>query len=209
MKVLSFIETRNLLKKYNITVRGTELFTEEKEALIYAKKIGFPVVLKVSGEKIIHSTEQNAVIVNIKDEKEFKEVFNALDKKFKDKEGILVQKQFKGKELVIGLNYDQTFGPVIMVGLGGIFVEVLNDVSFRVCPIDKKDALAMLEELKGFKTLLDFRGSKEVDLEKLIELLLNLSNLIIKEEDVHSLDFNPVFVSDTEINIADLLIIKK
>ncbi len=209
MKVLSFKETRSLLEKYNISIDGTELFTEEKKALAYAKKIGYPVVLKVFGKKIIHSTEQNAVIVNIQDEKELEKTFNHLDKKFKEKEGILVQKQFKGKELVIGLNYDQTFGPVIMVGLGGIFIEVLNDVSFRVCPINKKEALDMLKELKSFKTLMDFRGSKKIDLDKFIELLLNLSNLIVKEENIHSLDFNPVFASDSEINIADLLIITK
>ena len=209
MKVLSFKETRSLLEKYNISIDGTELFTEEKKALAYAKKIGYPVVLKVFGKKIIHSTEQNAVIVNIQDEKELEKTFNHLDKKFKEKEGILVQKQFKGKDLVIGLNYDQTFGPVIMVGLGGIFIEVLNDVSFRVCPINKKEALDMLKELKSFKTLMDFRGSKKIDLDKFIELLLNLSNLIVKEENIHSLDFNPVFASDSEINIADLLIITK
>lgn len=209
MKVLTFEETRKLLKKYRISVQGTELFTEIKGALAYAKKVGYPIVLKVAGEKVTHSTEQQAVIVNIQDEEKLKKEFNFLDKKFKEKEGILVQKQFKGRELVVGLNDDPTFGPVIMVGLGGVFVEVLDDVSFRVCPINKKQALEMLKELKGYKILMDFRGSKKVDLDKFIELLLNLSNLIMNEENIHSVDFNPVFVSNSGVNIADLLIIKK
>lgn len=209
MNLLSFEETKSLLSKYDINIKDTQLFLKEDEALNFAKKIGFPVVLKVYSDKVIHKTEENAVIVNIKDEQEFKNNFSLLNKKFKEKEGIIVQKQFKGKELVIGLNQDNTFGPVVMIGLGGIFVEVLNDVSFRVCPVTKNDVLDMLKELKGYKVLLDFRGSKGVDIDKLVNLLLNLSNLILKEESVFSIDFNPIFVNEKEINIADFRIITK
>lgn len=209
MKLLSFEKTKDLLKKHNISIKDTEIFNQKKDAIDYANKIGFPIVLKVYSDKVIHKTEENAVITNIQNEKELENNFLLLDKKFKDKEGIIIQKQFKGKEIVIGLSFDKTFGPTIMVGLGGIFVEVLNDVSFRVCPITKKDALEMLKELKGYDTLMNFRGSKEVDINKIVELLLSLSQLILKEEDISSVDFNPVFINEKEISIADFRIIIK
>ncbi|MGI6297084.1 MAG: acetate--CoA ligase family protein [Minisyncoccales bacterium] len=209
MNLLSFKETKQLFRKHNISIKGTGLFQEKQDALNYANKIGFPVVLKIYSDKVIHKTEENAVITNIQNNKEFKESFTFLDQKFKDKEGIIVQKQFKGRELVIGLNYDKTFGPVIMAGLGGIFVEVLNDVSFRLCPLKKRDAKEMLEELKGYRILQSFRGSKEVNLNKLQELLVNLSNFLLKEKNIHSVDFNPIFINEKEINIADFRIITK
>jgi len=209
MNLLSFKETKQLFKKHNISIKGTGLFEKKQDALIYANKIGFPVVLKVYSDKVIHKTEENAVITNIQNDKEFKKSFTFLDRKFKDKEGIIVQKQFKGRELVIGLNYDKTFGPVIMVGLGGIFVEVLNDVSFRLCPLKKRDAKEMLEELKGYRILQSFRGSKKVNLNKLQELLVNLSKFLLKEKNIHSVDFNPIFIDEKEINIADFRIITK
>ncbi|NMB47436.1 hypothetical protein GYA01_01245 [Patescibacteria group bacterium] len=209
MNLLSFKKTKQLFKKHNISIKGTGLFEKKQDALIYANKIGFPVVLKVYSDKVIHKTEENAVITNIQNDKEFKKSFTFLDRKFKDKEGIIVQKQFKGRELVIGLNYDKTFGPVIMVGLGGIFVEVLNDVSFRLCPLKKRDAKEMLEELKGYRILQSFRGSKKVNLNKLQELLVNLSKFLLKEKNIHSVDFNPIFIDEKEINIADFRIITK
>ncbi len=209
MNLLSFKETKQLFRKHNISIKGTGLFQEKQDALNYANKIGFPVVLKIYSDKVIHKTEENAVITNIQNNKEFKKSFTFLDQKFKDKEGIIVQKQFKGRELVIGLNYDKTFGPVIMAGLGGIFVEVLNDVSFRLCPLKKRDAKEMLEELKGYRILQSFRGSKEVNLNKLQELLVNLSNFLLKEKNIHSVDFNPIFINEKEINIADFRIITK
>lgn len=209
MKLLEFDKTKSLLKKYNISIKDADIFNDEKEALNYALKIGFPIVLKVYSDKVIHKTEENAVITNISNEKEFKEYFSFLNSKFKDKEGIIIQKQFKGRELVIGISNDETFGKVIMIGLGGIFVEVLEDVSFRLCPITKKDALGMIQELKGYKILMDFRGKKKVDMDKLVEFLVNLSHLAINEKNIESIDFNPLIINEKEINVADFRIIVK
>lgn len=209
MKLLEFDKTKSLLKKYNIHIKNTEIFNNKNEAANYAKKIGFPVVLKVYSRHVIHKTEENAIIINIKDESELQKQFLLLDYRFEDEEGIIIQKQFKGRELVVGLNYDQTFGPVIMIGLGGIFVEVLNDVSFRACPLAKKDALEMIKELKGFKILTNFRGKKKVDIDKLAQFLVNLSELGLKEKDVASIDFNPIFINENEIHVADFRIIVK
>lgn len=209
MKLLEFDKTKSLLKKYNIHIKNTEIFNNKNEAANYAKKIGFPVVLKVYSRHVIHKTEENAIIINIKDESELQKQFLLLDYRFEDEEGIIIQKQFKGRELVVGLNYDQTFGPIIMIGLGGIFVEVLNDVSFRACPLTKKDALEMIKELKGFKILTNFRGKKKVDIDKLAQFLINLSELGLKEKDVISIDFNPIFINENEIHVADFRIIVK
>lgn len=209
MKLLEFDKTKSLLKKYNIHIKNTEIFNNKNEAANYAKKIGFPVVLKVYSRHVIHKTEENAIIINIKDESELQKQFLLLDYRFEDEEGIIIQKQFKGRELVVGLNYDQTFGPVIMIGLGGIFVEVLNDVNFRACPLTKKDALEMIKELKGFKILTNFRGKKKVDIDKLAQFLVNLSELGLKEKDVISIDFNPIFINENEIHVADFRIIVK
>lgn len=209
MKLLEFDKTKSLLKKYNIHIKNTEIFNNKNEAANYAKKIGFPVVLKVYSRHVIHKTEENAIIINIKDESELQKQFLLLDYRFEDEEGIIIQKQFKGRELVVGLNYDQTFGPIIMIGLGGIFVEVLNDVSFRACPLAKKDALEMIKELKGFKILTNFRGKKKVDIDKLAQFLINLSELGLKEKDVISIDFNPIFINENEIHVADFRIIVK
>lgn len=209
MNLLDFKASNQLFKKYNIEVKDTGIFQDKESAINFAKKIGFPVILKVFSKKIIHKTEKGAVIINIKNEKELTENFLLLNEKFKDKEGLMLQKQFQGKEIVIGMSRDKVFGPVIMFGLGGIFVEILKDVSFRVCPLSKKDALEMIKELKSFDILMNFRGAKKVNLDKLVLFLVNLSKLALKEKNVESIDFNPVFINENEINVADFRIIVK
>lgn len=209
MNLLNFKDSQELFKKYNIIIKDTDIFNDKESVLKFAKKIGFPVILKVFSDKIVHKTEKGAVITNINDVNELADVYNSLDKKFKDKEGMMVQKQFDGREVVVGMAHDNTFGPIVMFGLGGIFIEILKDVSFRVCPLNKKDALEMIKEIKSFEVLTNFRGKKKVNLNKLAELLLNLSKLALKEKEVVSIDFNPVFLNEKEINIADFRIIIK
>jgi acetyl-CoA synthetase (ADP-forming) len=179
--LLGFKETKQILSKYNLALKDVSLFNNKKEALDFAKKIGFPVVLKVYSEKVIHKTEKQGVVTDIDDEKEFKEVYKIIDNNFKDKEGIIVQKQFHGHELVIGAKRDQTFGPVVMIGLGGIFVELLKDVSFGVCPIKIDDAKKMINDFKGHEILKGFRNGDKCKIDKLAEMLVNISDLMKKE----------------------------
>ncbi|MDD4662006.1 MAG: acetate--CoA ligase family protein [Candidatus Pacebacteria bacterium] len=209
MNLLNFKDSKNLFKKYNIEVKDTEIFNDKESVLKFAKKIGFPVILKVFSDKIVHKTEKGAVVTNINDIKELENVFDELDKKFKDKEGMMIQKQFDGREVVVGMTHDNTFGPIVMFGLGGIFVEILKDVSFRVCPINKNEALKMIQEIKSFDVLTNFRGKKKVNLSKLADLLINLSKLAVNEKEIVSIDFNPVFINEKEINVADFRIIIK
>lgn len=206
--LLSFKQTKNILKKYNLVLKDVNLFNDKKEAFDFAKKIGFPVVLKVYSSKVIHKTEKKGVVTNIDSEEEFKKIYETIDGDFKDKEGIIVQKQFNGYELVVGAKRDETFGPVIMIGLGGILVELLKDVSFGVCPINKKDAQEMVENFKGHEIMNGFRNTDRCKKDKLIDLLVNISNLMVKEKNILAIDFNPVFINKDDVIIADFRIIK-
>ncbi len=202
--ILNFQEIQKLLKKYNLPKAESVLVNSEDEAVYYAQKIGYPVVLKISS-KHLHRTEIGGVITNIKDELKLKESFNKL-KKIPEIEAVIVQKQIPGEEFIVGIKKDPTFGQVVMLGTGGTFVELFNDVSFRVCPIDKKESLLMIEEIKGKKLLEGFRGAPEIDKRFIAEILEKVSQLGIKEN-IEELDFNPLIVSEKGAFICDVKII--
>jgi acyl-CoA synthetase (NDP forming) len=115
----------------------------------------------------------------------------------------IVQEMFKGQELIIGMKRDKTFGPVILLGLGGIFVEVIKDFSMRIAPLTKKDSYDMIEELKGKKLLEGYRGKKKISKDAIVDILMKLSNLSIKEKDISEIDFNPVMINDKEACVVD------
>jgi acetyl-CoA synthetase (ADP-forming) len=209
MEILSFEETRKILLKYKLPFCRTEIFNSKDKALIFAKQIGFPVVLKVHAQKIFHKSEVGGVKVNIKDEEEFVSSWNQIEKNIQGKniEGILVQEMVSGSEIALGMKRDQQFGPVLMFGLGGIFIEIIKDVAFRIAPINTEEAIEMIKETKGFEILNGARGKKKVDLAGIAEMIVNLSNLSFKEEKVQSIDFNPVMVTDKQALITDFRII--
>lgn len=204
--LLGFEESKKLLKKYGIIVPDAYFAHSEKEASGFAKKIGYPLVMKASSPDIVHKTELKAVSVDISNEKELKEEYARLSK-FKNLEGIILQKQFTGVEMILGIKKDQTFGPVVMAGMGGIFVELFKDVTFRACPVEKDEAKKMLMELKGFKILNGFRGKEKANLEKLADMIQKLSILGEKEDEILGVDLNPVFIDKKGAYIADVRII--
>ncbi|MDD5569409.1 MAG: acetate--CoA ligase family protein, partial [Candidatus Pacebacteria bacterium] len=122
-------------------------------------------------------------------------------------EGILVQEMVSGNEIAIGMKRDEQFGPVLMAGLGGIFIEIIKDVTFRVAPIEKAEAMEMIKELKGYKLLQGFRGKPGVNIDKLAALIVNVSNMVVKENKVMALDFNPVIANDKSVVVADFRVI--
>jgi len=209
MEILSFEETKKLLVKYKLPFCRTEIFNSKEKALSFAQKLGFPVVLKVHAQKIFHKSEIGGVKTNIKDKEELGKAWEEISKNVEGKniEGILVQEMLKGNEVAIGMKRDSQFGPVLMFGLGGIFIEIIKDVSFRIAPIDKKEAMEMIKETKGFKILEGARGRKKADLDKIAEIIVGLSNLSMKEENIKSIDFNPVMVDENRACIADFRII--
>jgi len=209
MEILSFEETKKILLKYKLPFCRTEIFNSKEKALIFAKQIGFPVVLKVHAQKIFHKSEVGGVKINIKNEDEFVVSWNEIEKNIQGKniEGILVQEMISGSEVAIGMKRDSQFGPVLMFGLGGIFIEIIKDVAFRIAPIDKEEAIKMMKETKGFNILNGARGKKKVDLTKIAEMMVNISRLSLKENQIQSIDFNPVMATDKQVLITDLRII--
>jgi len=206
MPLLNFSETKKLFLKYKLPVLRAELFESERKALAFAKKIGFPVVLKIWSSNILHRTDIGGVRVGIDNQKNFKKAFFDLQK-IKNIEGVIVQKMGDGKQLFLGMKRDEQFGPVIAFGLGGIFVEVLKDVSFRICPVSKIEAQKMIRDIKGFPILRGQRGQVGINIEALIILILKISRLSLKEKQIKEIDFNPAIADKKGIFLADFKII--
>jgi len=203
MPLLNFQATKNLLLKYKIPFFETEIFESEKTAVKFAKRIGYPVVLKIFSSQILHRTDVGGVKVGVKNEKELKEAFSDL-LKIRKIEGILVQKMGFGREIALGMKRDLQFGPVLMFGLGGIFIETLKDVSFRICPLSKKTAKEMIKEIRGYPVLKGQRGKRGINIEKLVEIILQLSKLSLENPEIKEIDFNPIFVDEKTAKVADL-----
>ena len=213
MPQLDFKKTNELLKKYKLSYCKSCLCKKVDEAIKAVKKINYPIVLKISSADIMHKTDFNLVKTDITNEKElensFKDIIAKAKKKFpKAKiEGIILQEQLIGKEVIIGAKKDPTFGQVIMFGLGGIFVELFKDISFRIAPVNKNLAEEMIEEIKSHKILKGLRGEKSVSINSLVDILIKLSKLIEKEK-ITEIDFNPVIVNQKTASIVDARIIQ-
>ncbi len=213
-KVITEEASKSILKSYGITVPPYALVKSEAEAVKAAKKVGFPLVMKVVSPQILHKTDVGGVKVgidNINDvKKTFKDMYGRLSKKKGvHVKGILLEKMVpKGVELIVGLQNDPQFGPVIMVGMGGILTEVMRDVAFRMLPITTSDAKSMLDELKGSKLLKGFRGSKPIDMNMLTKALVKIGKLgIDNATHFNSIDFNPVVVYPKSYAVVDAKIL--
>jgi len=196
-------EGQEVLRAYGFPLPQSILAKTEDEAVKAAKKIGFPVVMKIASPQIIHKSDAGGVKVGMSNEKDVRDAFNTIiknAKKYNEKatiKGILVQEMVKGgKELIIGSKLEPGFGPVIMLGMGGIYVEVLKDVTFRLAPITNKEADDMINSIKTKKILEGVRGEKPSDLKKLSELIQKLSALVTDFKEIKELDMNPVLVME-------------
>lgn len=207
MEILSFEKTKKLLLSYKIPLCETEIVKSPAEAAEAAKRIGYPVALKVFSGNVLHRTDLGLVKINIQNESELAYSYEKIVKKAKKvkvkSEGILVQEMATGVETAIGVKRDVQFGPVIMFGLGGILVEVLKDVSFRICPVSEKEAVDMINETKGAVLFSNFRGRKAVKTEDLAKIIANLSELAQNEEQIQEIDLNPVIVNEKSATIVD------
>ncbi len=209
MKALTFSETKKILSEYDIPFGQMILAKSKKEAIVFAEKIGYPVVLKVSSPEILHKTEIEGIKTNIFNKKNLEKTWDKILSEVKKKkplakiEGILVQKQLKGREVVIGMKRDRQFGPVLMFGLGGIFTEVLEDVAFKIAPVSESDAMKMIKEIKGYKVLTAFRGQKPVNLKAIVKIIVSLSRLSLEKEEIKEIDLNPIIVNEKRALIVD------
>ena len=212
---LSDRETEKLLKKWDIPHTRQFLARNAQEAFRAAKSIGYPVALKVSSPDIIHKTEFGGLVLNLKNDGEVRAAYNKVlvnSRKAHPKariEGVMVQEMAGGIETIVGAKQDPTFGPVIMFGVGGIFVEILKDVSFRLVPIEKEDAREMIREIKGYPLLAGARGAKPVKMKALEEFLLKVSRMVQGEKRIQELDINPLFIDSQRAVAADVRILVK
>jgi len=183
------------------------MFIKKVEDLPVAlKKLGFPAVLKVSGERIVHKSDVGGVVKNVNTLPEAEEAFKKL-MKIRGAEKVAVQKQLSGFELIIGAKSDPQFGEIISVGIGGVYAEVMKDVAFRVCPIIINDAVAMVKELKGFEIIAGARGEKPVKFEALYDVLMKVSSFAAKNR-VKEMDLNPLICSNEGCWAVDVRIMK-
>ena len=198
--VLTEYEAKKLLKKAGIPIVATELAKTQKEAVSLSQKIGFPVALKIVSPDVVHKSDSGGVKLNIGSVSQVKSAYSEMMKTISQKypdaviQGVTVQKMARpGVEVIVGSSKDPQFGPVIMFGLGGIFVEVLKDVSFRVVPVRRRDADEMLKEIKGYSLLQGYRGKDPSDTAALVEIILKLSQFMEENQQVKELELNPVF----------------
>ncbi|MFH1752102.1 MAG: acetate--CoA ligase family protein [archaeon] len=206
-----FIADKKLIESYGLPFAKTFLVENYRELSKAALNLGYPLVLKLFSLQASHKTNFGGVITGLHSFKEARQAFkkikvNALQNKVSFN-GALVQKQLNGLELIIGGKKDAQFGQTILFGLGGTSVEILKDFSLRVCPITKKDAGAMIKEIKTFKLLNGYRGKEKVNLKLLEELLLKVNDLLLKEN-LKELDLNPLIAFDNKITAVDVRIVR-
>jgi 3-hydroxypropionyl-CoA synthetase (ADP-forming) len=211
-KVITEESAKEILSQYSINVPPFALVTSSNDAVSKAREIGFPLVAKIVSPDILHKTDVGGVKVGLNSEQEVKDTFEEMYFRLKEKydvTGVLLEKMVPpGVETIVGLQNDSQFGPCIMVGLGGIYTELFKDVSFRVLPINKIDALEMLESLKGKSILKGFRGSNPIDLEMLATAIVNIGTLGTDMAGKYeSVDFNPVVVYPNNYYVVDAKII--
>ena len=209
-KTLSEYESRLVIESAGVLVAAAALAKTKEEAILEAEKMGYPVVMKGCSAELSHKTEAGMVALNICSSEEVARVFDELNGKMKNLDGVLVEKMVRGsREFVIGLSHDQSFGPCVMFGLGGIFTEALKDVTFRVAPLSKEDALEMIDEIKTKKLLGEFRGSPAVDREALAKALVGVGDLGMKYDSIAEIDINPLIISGNKAVAVDALVVLK
>jgi len=212
--LLTEVESKQVLREAGIPVALAVLAADAKAAVQAADKVGFPVVMKVVSPDVAHKSDVGGVRLGLESKEEVEQAFGEIAASVKATqpdariEGVAVQKMAPaGTEVIIGMSKDPQFGPVMMFGLGGVFVEVLKDVAFRIVPLEPKDAREMVREIKGFAVLDGVRGQKPADLAALESLILQVSEFIEAHPDVEELDLNPVLAYPDGVMAVDARIV--
>jgi acyl-CoA synthetase (NDP forming) len=200
--VLTEIESKELLGQAGINVIPTKLAASCSEAVVMSRQLGFPAALKIASPDIVHKSDAGGVKLGLETTEQVEQAYDDILRNVRQKypqaivHGISVQKMaLPGIEVIIGINRDKQFGPVLMFGLGGIWVEVLQDVSLRVTPVTRRDASEMIKEIKGYRMLTGYRDQPPADLSELEDMLLAVSDFAVKYAMVKELDLNPVIAS--------------
>jgi len=212
--LLTEIESKELLKKAGIPIVETKRARSKKEAISISKKAGFPVVLKISSPDVVHKSDSGGVKLGLANAtqvgKAYNEIMSSVKQAYSEAqiEGVSVQSMAPpGVEVIVGMSKDPQFGPVLMFGLGGILVEVLKDVSFRIVPVTERDAREMIREIKGYPVLEGYRGQKPASIPALEKLIVKVSQFVEKNPQIKELDLNPIFAYPDKAVAVDARII--
>jgi acyl-CoA synthetase (NDP forming) len=211
---LTEIESKEFLQEAGIPVIETKLARTKKEAISLSKRMGFPVAMKIASPDITHKSDSGGVKLGLANITQvgnaYSEIMLSIKQRFPKArvQGVSVQKMARpGVEVIIGLSKDAQFGPVLMFGLGGILVEVLKDVSFRIVPLTRKDAEEMIREIKGYPLLQGYRGQEPADIPCLEQLIVKVSELAEQYLEIEELDLNPIFAYKDSAIAVDARII--
>jgi acetyl-CoA synthetase (ADP-forming) len=207
-------EAKAICKEYGIPVTSYAVARTELEAVKQAKRIGFPVVLKIVSPDVIHKSDVGGVMINISNEDGVKKSYRQILANMKQHEpkakieGILVQEMAPpSTEIIIGSIKDPQFGPTIMFGLGGIFVEVLKDVTFRIAPLTEDEAREMITEVRAYPLLKGYRNTPPADVSAIVKILLSVSKLVMEHQEIKEVDLNPIMVYEKGAKTVDARII--
>jgi len=208
-KTLSEYEAKQVLAAYGIPVTREVLAGTEEEALQAAATIGYPLVMKGCSAAIAHKTEKGLIRVDVRTDAEVATAFREIESGLDGHDGgVLIQEMIRGRrELVMGLTRDGQFGPCVMFGLGGVFTEILRDIAFRKAPLEKADALAMLNDIRARGILDAVRGMEAADRERLAGMLMLLGQIGIDLAPVREIDLNPVILDRKDPVVVDALIV--
>jgi len=209
---LLYTESKELLELWGIPTAPCKVARNKEEALRAARSIGFPVVMKVFSPDVIHKTDAGGVFTDLRGEGDVVSAYESIENNMEKvaspvrMEGVVIEKMCSGVEVIVGVTRDPQFGHVILFGMGGTFVELFKDASFRVIPIEPPDAQEMIEEVKGFPLLEEYRGKKG-NIESLKDLLLKVSGLTVTYPQIIEIDMNPVFSSPVGRTVADVRVL--
>jgi acyl-CoA synthetase (NDP forming) len=212
--LLTEVDSKELLKKAGIPVVEAKLARTKKEAIAISKELGFPVVLKIGSPDVVHKSDSGGVKLGLTNATQVGEAYSQIMSSVKQAypeariDGVSVQTMAPpGVEVIVGMSKDAQFGPVLMFGLGGILVEVLKDVSFRIVPVTERDAHEMINEIKGYPLLQGYRGQKPASIPALEQLIVKVSQFVENNPQIKELDLNPIFAYPDKAVAVDARII--
>jgi acyl-CoA synthetase (NDP forming) len=207
-------EAKTVCMEYRIPVTKFKLAKNKADAVNFADEIGYPVVLKIVSPDVIHKSDVGGVIINVKDAEDVRKAYEQIMDSVKRHKpnakiiGVLVQEMApQSTEVIVGATKDPQFGPTLMFGLGGIFVEILKDVTFRIAPVTGDEAREMIAAVKAYPLLKGYRNTPPADIEAIVKILLNTSRLVMEHQEIKELDLNPIMVYEKGAKTVDARII--
>ncbi|MDI6820794.1 MAG: acetate--CoA ligase family protein [Patescibacteria group bacterium] len=209
LKMIKLTKTIKILNGFGLNLEGQLIQKKKDLNKLFRTKKEQLLAMKIISQNIIHKTDVHGIKLNIKNLEEAEKSWDSILKSIKKNnlrakiEGMLIQPMIKGKEVIIGMKRDSVFGPVIVFGLGGIFVEALKDVSIRITPVNQKEAIKMIQEIKGFNILKGLRNEKSVNLNKIADIIIKLSKLALTRSEIKEIDLNPVIANEKNAHIVD------